>query len=190
LQDGNVWISGSGFGSGADSTYEIRSVSGALVSSGSLLNPYSGGKTLKLQNNNVILMGGDTCTGCWEIRTQTGGLVGSGSLENPFNSGSTAVLLNNGNVLIFGSCYVSHCNAGGSPGTWEIRNPSGGFVSTGSLFDTRDGAQAQVVSTTDVFITGGNGAPGTWEIRNPSGGLVSQGSLFNTRGSGHTDTHF
>jgi hypothetical protein len=190
LQNGNIWVSGSGMGSAAGAVYEIRNINGALVSSGSLLNNYSGGKALVLQSGNVMLLGGDTCTNCREIRTQTGGLVNSGSLVNAFNSGSTAVLLTNGNVFIFGSCVVSQCIASGSPATWEIRNASGGLVATGSLFDQRDGAPGVVVSTGNIFITGGNAASGTWEIRNASGALVSQGSLFNTHGSGHTDTHF
>jgi hypothetical protein len=117
------------------------------------------------------------------------------------------VVLDNGNVFIFGSCQIGrhdepdpedpsntdyswNCGTIGATSTWEIRDVNGNYVSTGSLFDQRDGAGAVVLSNGNVFITGGNQALGTWEIRSSSGALVSQGSLFNGDGGGHTLTHF
>jgi hypothetical protein len=178
LQNGNIWVSGAGVGSGDACTWEIHNGSGGLVSSGSLNTCFAGGQVQVLTNGNVILLGGDNAPGTWEIHSQTGAFVSTGSLLTGFNSGANSVLLNNGNVFIFGG------------GTWEIRNSSGGFVSTGSLQSSRTGAGAVVLLSGNVFITGGDSAPGAWEIRSATGALVSQGSLFNTRGGGHTLTHF
>ena len=158
-----------------------------------------------LGNGNVMLLGGDSAAGTYEIRTQAGALVSTSSMVNAFNHGAGSVVLGNGNVFIFGSCQIGRhdpdpgdpdpmfswsCGTIGSTSTWEIRNASGGFVSTGSLFDQRDGAGAAVLSNGNIFITGGNLSLGSWEIRSPSGTLVSQGSLFNGDGGGHTLTHF
>lgn len=178
LQNGNVWISGSGLGNGDACTWEIHNSGGGLVSSGSLNTCFAGGQVQVLSNGNVMLLGGDNAPGSWEIHSQTGAFVSTGSLETAFNSGATSVLLKNGNVFIFGN------------GTWEIRNSSGGFVSTGSLQSSRIGAGAAVLPSGNVFITGGNSAASAWEIRSQTGALVSQGSLFDTRGAGHTITSF
>jgi hypothetical protein len=135
-----------------------------------------------------MIIGGDLDTGTYEIHNSSGGLVSSGNLFNNFNAGGNVVQLTNGNVFIFGSACCSGFS--GSASTWEIRTASGAFVSTGSLFNPRGTSGAAVVSTGNVFITGGDSAPATWEIRNASGGLVSQGNLFNTRYAGHSLTHF
>jgi len=207
LPNGNVWISGGSLGSGGACDYEIRSSSGGLVTSGTLLSCFPGGQIQVLSNGNVMLLGGDSAPGTYEIRTQTGAFVSTSSLVNGFNHGANSVVLNNGNVFIFGSCQIGRtdepdpkdpsntlyswsCGSIGATSTWEIRDINGNFVSTGSLFNPRDGAGGVVLSNGNVFITGGNQALGTWEIRSPSGGLVSQGSLFNGDGGGHTLTHF
>ena len=106
LPDGNVWISGSGFGTfgSSGSTYEIRDITGNLVSAGNLTNNYLGGQASVLHDGNVILLAGDACSACYEIRTQTGTLVSNGTLRNGCNSGVASALLANGNIFIFGSC--------------------------------------------------------------------------------------
>lgn len=157
------------------------------MSSGILASTRQGSATVLLTSGNVLIMGGDLDTSSYEIHSQTGTLVKTGTLFNNFNGGANAVKLNNGNVYIFGSSCCSGFS--GSRSTWEIRDANGNFVSTGSLFNPRGGAGAAVLSTGNVFITGGDSAPATWEIRNPSGGLVSQGGLFNTRNAGHSLTH-
>jgi hypothetical protein len=180
-------------------TWEIHDINGALVSSGNLSSCFGSGQVQLLNNGNVMLLGGGNAPGTWEIRSQTGAFVSTGSLTNAFNNGASSVLLNNGNVFVFGSCQVSNpprppdpngCGTPGSQGTWEIRGQSGSFVSTGSLFNTRSGAGATVLSNGNVFITGGDSCPACWEIRTQTGSFVSQGSLFNTRYSGHSLTHF
>lgn len=134
-----------------------------------------------------MILAGDAAGTTYEIWTQTGTFVATGNLLNGFNAGATALVLNNGNVMIFGSSQTPPPSA---PGTWEIRTAAGAFVSTGSLFSSRGGAAAVLLSTENVFITGGSFAPGSWEIRNQSGGFVSQGNLFDARGPGHRDVHF
>ena len=190
LQNGNVWISGSGLGNGDACTWEIHNSNGGLVSSGSLTSCFAGGQVQVLSNKNVILIGGDNNPGTYEIRSQTGAFVKTGSLLNAFNSGVNSVVLTNGDVFIFGSCGSGSCGNVGSPSTWEIRDVNGNFVSTGSLQDTRDTAGGEVMSNGNVFITGGNSSPGSWEIRSSTGAFVSSGSLFDTRYGGQSLTHF
>jgi len=199
LKNGNIWVSGSAYTNGDACTWEIHGTNGSLVSFGSLNSCFGAGQVQVLNNGNVILLGGGNAPGTWEIRSQTGAFVSTGSLANAFNSGVSSVLLNNGNVFFFGSCLETNppeppdpngCGTLGSPSTWEIRDPNGNYVATGSLFNQRDSAGAAVLSNGSVFITGGNLSSPTWEIRNQAGALVSQGSLFNTRYGGHTLTHF
>ncbi len=199
LNNGNIWISGSALANGDACTWEIHNINGGLVNSGSLMSCFGGAQVQVLGNGNVILLGGGNASGTYEIRSQTGAFVSTGSLTNAFNQGASSALLNNGNVLVFGSCQVGNpppppdpngCGTPGSQSTWEIRDVNGNFVSTGSLFNTRDGAGAAVLSNGNVFITGGSSCPACWETRSQSGSLVSQGSLFNTRYGGHSLTHF
>lgn len=199
LKNGNIWISGSALANGDACTWEIHNINGGLVNSGSLMSCFGGAQVQVLGNGNVILLGGGNASGTYEIRSQTGAFVSTGSLTNAFNQGASSALLNNGNVLVFGSCQVGNpppppdpngCGTPGSQSTWEIRDVNGNFVSTGSLFNTRDGAGAAVLPNGNVFITGGSSCPACWETRSQSGSLVSQGSLFNTRYGGHSLTHF
>ncbi|HVS87025.1 MAG TPA: kelch repeat-containing protein [Candidatus Acidoferrum sp.] len=198
LKNGNIWISGSALANGDACTWEIHNINGGLVNSGSLMSCFGEAQVQVLGNGNVVLLGGGNAPGTYEIRSQTGAFVSTGSLMNAFNQGASSVLLDNGNVFIFGSCHITNpeppdpngCGTQGSQSTWEIRNVNGNFVSTGSLFNTRDGAGAAVLSNGNVFITGGSSCPACWEIRSQNGSLVSQGSLFNTRYGGHTLTHF
>lgn len=190
LHNGNIWISGSSFGNGDACTWEIHNSGGALVSSGSLNSCFAGAQVQVVSTGNVILFGGDNNPSTYEIRNQAGAFVATGDLLNTFNSGASSVVLNNGDVFIFGSCSTGGCNNTGSPGTWEIRNATGGFVSTGSLQDTRDTAGTALLSNGNIFISGGNSSPGSWEIRNSAGAFVASGSLFDTRKGGQTLTHF
>lgn len=199
LKNGNIWISGSAVANGDACTWEIHNINGTLVGSGSLNSCFGAAQVQVLDNGNIILLGGANAPGTWEIRSPTGTFVSTGSFVNAFNNGASSVLLNNGNVFVFGSCQLSNppeppdtngCGSQGSPSTWEIRDVNGSFVSTASLFNTRDGAGAAVLSNGNVFITGGSSCPACWEIRSQNGSLVSQGSLFNTRYGGHTLTHF
>src|SRR5437879_939271 len=76
------------------------------------------------------------------------------------------------NNLVAGGAGDATTNA-----TWEIRNSSGGLVSTGSLATARTGHCGARFSTGNIILVGGIINPTTWEIRNTSGALVSSGSL-------------
>jgi hypothetical protein len=188
LHNGNIWISGSKLGNPDACTWEIHDANGGLVSSGSLNTCFGGGKVLVLSNGNVLLLGGDNAPGAYEIYTPTGARVTTGSMFNGFNHGARALFLKNGNIFIFGSCQA--CGSIGAPSTWEIRDGSMNFISTGSLQDQRDSPGAAVLDDGNVFIIGGVIVPGSWEIRSPAGALVSQGSLTATRPGGQSVTHF
>ncbi len=190
LQNGNIWVSGSGDGEPDSCTYEIHTSSGTLVTYANLRSCFSGGQVQVLSNGNVILLGGDNNASTYEIRDQTGTFITTGTLHSTFNSGANSVVLTNGDVFIFGSCTFQQCNSSGSPQTWEIRDVNGNFVSTGSLSTTRESAGAALLSNGNVFITGGDTVYSTWEIRSSTGAFVSTGSLADNRRGGHTVTHF
>lgn len=48
---------------------------------------------------------------------------------------------------------------------WEIRNSSGGAVSSGTLFAARFYACSVKLTNGNIFIGGGAASPNTWEIR-------------------------
>ena len=186
LQDGNVWISGSGGGIRTDQcTWEIHNSSGALVSNGYLNTCFASGKLFVLNNSDILLVGGFNAPSTYEIRTQTGAFVRDGTLLfNGFDQYAGAAFLNN-NVFLFEQGYWEYVGFDASANVT--------FDTTGSLLDGRTSARAVVTSTNRFFITGGNIAPATWEMYTPSGTTVtlySYGNLFDTRYGGHSDTHF
>ena len=87
--------------------------------------------------------------------------------------------------LLFHSLSWANNNlvAGGgtSPATWEIRNSSGGFVSSGNLNASRSNHCGVKLTTGNVLLAGGSVSPSTWEIRGSSGAFVSSGSVNVTR---------
>ena len=97
--------------------------------------------------------------------------------------GQTCNKLPNDNIFIAGGSW--------SPGTWEIRNSTGGLVSNGNLWASRDGHNAELQSDTgNVLITGGTVSQGTWELRSGTGALVSSGNLSGLHDGGHTTTEY
>lgn len=185
LQNGNVWISGSGAGNKSDEcTWEIHNNNGGLVSNGYLNTCFASGKLFVLSNSDVLLVGGVNAPSTYEIRTQTGTFVRDGTLLNAFDQQAGAAFMNN-NVFLFEQGY------------WEYvgfdANANVTFDTIGSLLDGRTGARAVVTGTNRFFITGGNIAPATWEMYTPNGTTVtlySYGNLFDTRYGGHSATHF
>ena len=185
LQDGNIWISGSGAGQRSDEcSWEIHDINGNLLSNGTLTTCFASGKLFVLSNGDVVLIGGFNAPSTYEIHTQTGAFVRSGNLTNGFDASSGAVLVNN-NIFLF------------ELGFWEFvgfdANANKTFDTTGTLLDARTAAKGVVTSTGKIFITGGSGASGSWEMWTPSGTtatLFKFGTLLDARDVGHTDTHF
>jgi hypothetical protein len=187
LQNGNVWIAGSGGGQAfqsAECSWEIHNSTGALVSNGTLVNCYASGKFFVLSNGDILLMGGVNAPSTYDVYTQTGTHVRTGSLTNGFDANAGAILVGN-NVFIFERGY------------WEYvgfdSNANQTFDTIGTTFDSRTGSRAVLTSTGNIFITGGNDSPATWEMWTPNGTtatLHSTGNLFDTRRGGHTLTHF
>jgi hypothetical protein len=185
LQNGNIWISGSGAGQRTDEcSWEIHDINGNLLSNGTLIRCFASGKLFVLSNGDVALIGGFNSPSTYEIRTQTGAFVRSGNLINAFDASSGAVLVNN-NIFLFELDF------------WEYvgfdSNANKTFDTTGTLLDARTAARGVVTSTGRIFITGGSGARGTWEMWTPSGTtatLFKFGNLLDARDVGHTDTHF
>ena len=143
LASGNVVL----FGGGLDSsTYEVRSPTGGFVSSGILNNSFdAGSRGVKLGNGNFFLFGrGAQPSSTWEIRNGTTlGFVAQGVMQDARSGPGGVVLLpGSGNVLITGGGSVSCPDAdkgscGGSGlSTWEIRSPTGAFVSSGVFLNT------------------------------------------------------
>jgi hypothetical protein len=189
LQNGNVWISGSGAANRSDEcSWEIRDVNGNEVGDGGVLTTcFASGKIFVLSNGDVLLIGGVNAPNTYEIHTQTGTFVSTGNIINGFDNSSGAAFLNN-NVFLFES------------GFWEFvgfdANANVTFDTTGTLVDSRLGAKGVVTSAGNFFITGGSAAPGTWEMWTPSGTTVvpatpnPSGLLFDAHNAGHSDTHF
>jgi hypothetical protein len=113
-------------------------------------------------------------SGTWEIHDPTGALVSSGSLNEVRGSGSSAVTLHNGNVWISGGSLGS-----GSACDYETRNPSGGFVTSGTLLSCFPGGQVQVLGNGNVMLLGSDIGPRTYEIRTQTGAFVSTSSMVN-----------
>jgi len=82
--------------------------------------------------------------------------------------------LQNGNVWISGGSLGS-----GGACDYEIRNPSGGFVTSGTLLSCFPGGQVQILGNGNVMMLGGDNAPGTYEIRTQAGAFVSTSSMTN-----------
>ncbi len=86
LMNGNIFIFGSS-NSPSSGTWEIRSSSGAFVSTGNLNTP-EGGATAALQSNgNILIAGGGTFPNAWQIYSPTGILVASGQLSDNRGAG-------------------------------------------------------------------------------------------------------
>lgn len=87
--------------------------------------------------------------------------------------------LPNGNIFIAGGAW--------GPGSWEIRSSTGALVSTGTLWASRNGHNAELQSDTgNVLITGGSVSQGTWELRSGTGALVSSGNMAGLHDPGHS----
>ncbi|OQW37594.1 MAG: hypothetical protein A4E19_13015 [Nitrospira sp. SG-bin1] len=108
--------------------------------------------------------------------------MSNGSLSTTRTDSFTCNLFTTGNTMI----------VGGQPffTSWEIRNSSGGAVSTGTLTINRYDHKADVQTTGNLFITGGAGSPTTWEIRSNTGALLSTGTLNANRSGGHAQTQY
>jgi hypothetical protein len=187
LQNGNIWISGSGASTKSDEcTWEILDINGNPVSNGVLTTCFASGKVFLLSNGDVLLVGGFNAPNTYEIHTQAGVFFSTGNIVNGFDNSAGAAQLGN-NVFLFESGFCEFV------GFDANANLSFDFSNGCTLFDSRLGSKAVVTSTGEFFITGGSAAAGTWEMWKPSGSTVTpvgNGNLFDDRNVGHSDTHF
>jgi len=174
LRNGTVFVAG---GVQNSTSWQILSIDGAVLSSGSLTYGIESGFGVLLGNGNVFLGGGLIIPGNWEIYDPNGNLVGSGALNGNRTPGASAVVLQNGNVWISGSAHTKL--GGGEDCTWEIHSPSGSLLSSNALTTCFSGGKVALLSNGDVILLGGDDAPGTYEIYTQAGVYVRTGSTIN-----------
>jgi hypothetical protein len=176
---------GSGEGDSDQATWEIRSDSGALVSSGALSVPRSNFAAVKLDNGNIFVAGGDADDTSWQILNESAGVVSSGTLQNPcISCAATAVMKGE---------YVFLAGGDADSSGWEVYSDVGGLVASGTMANSRTSGVAAVTfqSNKDVWVSGsgGGGGIGSWETYEMNGTVVTRtgsGSLANQRDGAKT----
>ncbi len=166
LPDGTVLIVG-GVGSNQVSLAQAevyQPAQATFVQIGQMLTPRDTFTTTVLQNNTVLIAGGEECTVSGCVSLNAAELFNPANrtfspTASPMNSpriAHTATLLNDGTVLIAGG---RDCTSGGctSLSSAEIFNPATGTFSltTGSMAQARDSASASLLSNGTVLIVGG-----------------------------------
>jgi galactose oxidase-like protein len=172
LNNGTVFVAG---GQGDPSSWEILTINGMTLSSGTLLNGFYSHLAVRLANGNVFLAGGLPSPGAWEIHSPSGVLLGDGSLTGKRTPGAGIVVLQNGNIWISGSgasFKSDEC-------TWEILDINGKPVSNGVLNTCFASGKVFLLSNGDVLLIGGFNAPNTYEIRTQSGAFFKTGNIVN-----------
>jgi uncharacterized protein (TIGR03437 family) len=202
LRNGKVLISGGTFTGGrgvlsaAPELYDPTT--GTFMPAGDTNASKPWAKASLLQNGEVLITGGWKFDGASVYDPATGTFSFLGNLPAPGLWFHTATSLANGTVLIAGGRFYNGSDAYNdygeeSLGTAQIYDPSsGGFKTTGSLFETRSGHTATLLPVGLVLVAGGEWnlirSLASVELYDPAEGVFTHTGGMNVDRANHTAT--
>ncbi len=157
------------------------------ATTGNMNSPRGRGTAIRLQDDRVLLLGGDGAAASfvkvvspelYDPSTETFSLAGSASPSRPIGVGIAAALLKNGKILTAGGCpSPAPCTA-----TAYLYDPATDmFTATGNMTEARGEAAAVTLMDGRVLVVGGT-RDGSAEIYDPESGTFSATGSMVTQG--------